>query len=463
MKVWCFLLMLFCCVNSALGLSRDNFKYARFNNGLRVYIVYDAKAQYTFAGVMYNTGANNDPFGKSGFAHLFEHLMFRESKHYKSLSEEIAQFSSAANGTTSSERTNYYYVLSGENQIKKLHRAFKMERDRMTNLVLNKKNIALERDIVNRESNMRDGSNPDMLMMLEMRKMIMTNYPFGRPVGGIIQDNNELEASGNVDDMKAFYNRHYVPHNAIVMVYGGLDSKDVMQVVGSMFAGVLDQEYAKNKSKYQSYGNDCCYQVEPRSDVIVILHHALVGNGKLFIQIPHSSQKFLKGQHGVFDKNYAIAMESFFNGHGSNFYKCISNKRKDIGDVGFEYNDTHEKLSSDVVVVISANKMHREQDLTSLRSDVEQCMSDHNAILSDLDVERGKNAYMIRYLSSTFSPQDKAEFLWETLRVSNGNINQVLELDNINNIRTKSVNDRLKYLMSKKKVFGYLMKKEASK
>jgi zinc protease len=197
-----------------------NIKERTLKNGLRVVSLQDNSSPTVAIHVWYNVGSKDDPEGRSGFAHMFEHMMFKSTKNMPSekfdrLTEDVGGFN---NASTWDDFTNYYEVVPS-NYLETLLWA---ESDRMANLNVDEKNFASERDVVKEEFRQRILANPyGMLFGQYIEKLSFTTHPYKRPGIGNL---DELNAA-SLTDLAAFYKTFYRPDNAVLIVVGDFDQK----------------------------------------------------------------------------------------------------------------------------------------------------------------------------------------------------------------------------------------------
>jgi zinc protease len=189
-------------------------------NGLKVVSVQDNTTPTVAIHVWYNVGSKDDPQGRSGFAHMFEHMMFKSTKNMPNekmdrLTEDVGGFN---NASTWDDFTNYYEVVPS-NHLEPLLWA---ESDRMINLNVDDANFNSERDVVKEEFRQRILANPyGMLFGQYLEKLSFTTHPYKRPGIGNL---DELSAA-TPTDARAFYQMFYRPDNAYLIVVGDFDQK----------------------------------------------------------------------------------------------------------------------------------------------------------------------------------------------------------------------------------------------
>jgi len=194
------------------------FKQRTLANGLQVYTSLDRTTPNVTVQVWYGVGSKNDPGGRSGFAHLFEHMMFKATKDlpaesFDRLTEDVGGFN---NASTADDFTNYYEVVPANH----LQRLLWAESERMGSLVVDEANFKSERDVVKEELRQRVLASPyGRLFALYLPEATYKIHPYHRPGIGSITD---LDAA-TIDDVRAFHQAYYRPDNAALIVVGNFD------------------------------------------------------------------------------------------------------------------------------------------------------------------------------------------------------------------------------------------------
>ncbi len=193
-------------------------------NGLQLVVVPDHRAPVVTHMVWYRAGAADDPPGRSGTAHFFEHLMFRGTKTVPNgeLSKTVARNGGQDNAQTSEDFTVYFQRIAKD----KLPLMMQLEADRMVNLDLSDANINTERDVVLEERHLRVDSEPRALAEEQMEAALQLSHPYGRPVIGW---EAEIKRIGRAE-AQDFYQHHYAPNNATVVVAGDVRPEDVLKL-----------------------------------------------------------------------------------------------------------------------------------------------------------------------------------------------------------------------------------------
>jgi zinc protease len=202
-------------------LPQMNFKERTLANGMRVYSLEDHSSPTVAIQVWYHVGSKDDPQGRSGFAHLFEHIMFKSTKNMKSemmdrLTEDVGGFN---NAFTADDMTVYYEVVPS-NYLETLLWA---EADRLSSLTVDDANFKSERDVVIREFEQSYVAPPYGKLNLLIEQKSFTTHPYKRPGIGNVE---ELRAA-TLEDVRSFHATYYRPDNATLIVAGDFDQKQL--------------------------------------------------------------------------------------------------------------------------------------------------------------------------------------------------------------------------------------------
>ncbi|HEX7314701.1 MAG TPA: pitrilysin family protein [Pyrinomonadaceae bacterium] len=209
-----------------------NFKERTLSNGLVVITAQERSSPTVSIQVWYKVGSKDDPDRRSGFAHLFEHLMFKSTKNMKDemmdrLTEDVGGWN---NASTSDDVTNYYEVVPS-NYLETLLWA---EADRMSSLNVTDKNFPSERDVVKEEFNTGVLAPPYGRLFYAIDKLSFAVHPYKRPTIGSKED---LDAA-TIEDVRAFHKTFYRPDNAVLIVVGDFDERQLDAWVDKYFAKI---------------------------------------------------------------------------------------------------------------------------------------------------------------------------------------------------------------------------------
>jgi zinc protease len=202
-------------------------------NGLRVFAIRDTGTSNVAVQVWYHVGSKDDPAGRSGFAHMFEHLMFKATRNLASeqfdrLTEDVGGYN---NASTDDDYTNYLEVVPAHH----LQRILFAEADRMASLVVEPTGFASERDVVKEELRQRTLAQPyGQLLAIAYPQVSYSVHPYARPGIGSLAD---LQAA-SIDDVRAFHATYYRPDNAVLVVAGNFDPAQLDRWIDRYFARI---------------------------------------------------------------------------------------------------------------------------------------------------------------------------------------------------------------------------------
>jgi len=216
--------------------------YNRFvlDNGLRVLVHEDASTPMAVVNVLYDVGARDEDPSKTGFAHLFEHLMFGGSINIKDYDEPLQRAGGENNAYTTNDLTNYYCQLPAEN----IETAFWLESDRMLSLAFSKKSLDVQRKVVSEEFKEHYINKPYGDAWHKMRELAYTTHPYKWMTIG--QDLSHIE-NAKLDDVKSFFFKHYRPVNAILVVAGNVKTDNIKILAEKWFGSIeAGEKYVRN-------------------------------------------------------------------------------------------------------------------------------------------------------------------------------------------------------------------------
>ncbi len=216
------------------------FKRFVLDNGLRVLVHEDHSTPMAVVNIMYDVGARDEHPDKTGFAHLFEHLMFGGSKNIPDYDEPLQMAGGENNAYTTNDLTNYYIQLPADN----LETAFWLESDRMLSLAFSKKSLDVQRKVVSEEFKEHYINKPYGDVQHKVRDLAYKVHPYKWMTIG-----KELSHVENVhlDDVKQFFFKHYRPVNAILVVAGHVTLEEVKRLSQKWFGPIpMGEKYVRN-------------------------------------------------------------------------------------------------------------------------------------------------------------------------------------------------------------------------
>lgn len=209
-------------------------------NGLRVIVHQDLSTPMAVMDIMYDVGARDEDPNRTGFAHLFEHLMFGGSVNIPSYDEPLQMAGGENNAYTTNDLTNYYIQLPAEN----LETAFWLESDRMLSLAFGEKSLETQRKVVCEEFKEHYLTKPYGDVWHKMRELAYTKHPYRWMTIG--KELSHIE-NAQLEDVKAFFFKHYRPVNAVLVVAGNVTVEKVKTLAEKWFCDIPSGEaYKRN-------------------------------------------------------------------------------------------------------------------------------------------------------------------------------------------------------------------------
>lgn len=216
--------------------------YNRFvlDNGLRVLVHEDHSTPMAVLNILYDVGARDENPAKTGFAHLFEHLMFGGSINIPDYDEPLQRAGGENNAYTTNDLTNYYCQLPAEN----IETAFWLESDRMLSLAFSEKSLAVQKKVVCEEFKEHYINKPYGDVWHKMRELAYTKHPYRWMTIG--KELSHVE-DANIDDVKQFFFKHYRPVNAILVVAGNVELENIKRLSEKWFGAIpMGDKYVRN-------------------------------------------------------------------------------------------------------------------------------------------------------------------------------------------------------------------------
>lgn len=205
------------------------------SNGLRVVLSQDNSVPVVSVAVYYDTGSRNEKKGRTGFAHLFEHMMFQGSENVKKAEhfQYVEKVGGSLNGTTNTERTNYFEVVPAN----QLPTALWLESDRMRSLKITKENLDNQREAVKEEKRLRRDNQPYGQVFDLVNEMTYKNFANSHSTIGSMDDLN----AASVEDVAEFFRIYYAPNNAVLVICGSFETKEAKALINKYFSTIPSQ------------------------------------------------------------------------------------------------------------------------------------------------------------------------------------------------------------------------------
>ncbi|MEO1639636.1 MAG: pitrilysin family protein [Pseudomonadota bacterium] len=220
---------------TAFAASAEDVTNFMLENGMEVVVITDNRAPVVTHMLWYKVGSADEPEGKSGVAHFLEHLMFKATDTLEAgeFSETVAANGGTDNAFTSYDFTGYFQRVAAD----RLELMMQMEADRMNNLALTEDDILTERGVIIEERNQRTENSAGALATEQFRAAQFQNHRYGVPIIGWMHEMATLD----MDDVLSFYDAHYAPNNAILVVAGDVEVDEV-RTLAETYYGVLPAE-----------------------------------------------------------------------------------------------------------------------------------------------------------------------------------------------------------------------------
>jgi len=229
---------------SSLALSAEIQEF-KLDNGLKIVVQEDHRAPVVVSQVWYRAGALDEVNGKTGVAHVLEHMMFKGTKAVPAgkFSRLIAAAGGKENAFTAQDQTTYFQQLEKSN----LPLSMKLEADRMANLNLTDEEFAKEIKVVMEERRWRTEDKPQSKVNEQFNSTIYHVHPYGRPVVGWMNDLENMTAA----DAREWYKTWYAPNNATLVVVGDVNAQDVLKLAKQYFGPLKSQALPSRKPQVE--------------------------------------------------------------------------------------------------------------------------------------------------------------------------------------------------------------------
>lgn len=288
-----------------------DYQYFSLSNGLKVYVHEDATTPLAAVNIAYNIGSRDEDENKTGFAHLFEHLMFGGSMHIPSYDEPLQKVGGENNAFTSPDITNYYITLPSQN----LETAFWLESDRMMGLSFDPQVLEVQRKVVIEEFKQRYLNQPYGDAWLQLRPLAYKVHPYKWATIG--KEISHIE-NATMEDVKAFFYKYYIPNNAVLVVAGNVKTEDVKALAEKWFGPIpAGKPYQRNLPAEPQ-------QIEKRTKTV----YADVPLDAIY-KAYHMPQKYTKGYH-IAD----LLSDVIGRGKSSRLYEQLVKKEKMFNSLG---------------------------------------------------------------------------------------------------------------------------------
>lgn len=288
-------------------------------NGMQVVVVPNHRVPVVSHMVWYKVGSADEVPGKTGLAHLLEHLMFKGTAEVPAgeFSRIVARHGGRDNAFTSSDYTGYFQNVAKD----RLELVMKLEADRMANLAIDPGSVKAERDVVLEERRSRTDNDPSALLAERMEAVLYLNHPYRNPIIGWASEVGKLER----DDALAFYRRYYAPNNAILIVGGDITAAE-LKPLAEKYYGPVEPRPTPPRLRPE--------EPPPAAARRVVLHDPQVRQ-------PSWSRRYLAPSYNAGDRSYAyplqVLAEVIGGGSTSRLYRSLVVDQKLASSAGAWY------------------------------------------------------------------------------------------------------------------------------
>jgi zinc protease len=405
------------------------FKHFTLPNGLQVYSVEDHATPIVAVQVWYHVGSKDDPAGRSGFAHLFEHMMFKGNEHltpdaFDNLTENIG----GENNAYTADDVTVYHETVPSNYLNPILWA---EAERMSALALNDANFASERDVVKEEYRQRIRANPYGEFYLDIEKKSFAVHPYKRPGIGSIE---ELDAS-KLPEVKAFHSTFYRPDNATLIVVGDFKQEELEGWVKKYFGAIakpsqkiprvtVKEPPRKTDKRETSYS--------PRAPLPAIAVTYLGPS----IRSEDSSALSLVGEILAGGESSRLYQTMVYEQQVAQSVSCDTDMREDLGLIAFR-------------LVLASGKPIAEAE-KSLNAEIEKVLKNG---VTQAELDKAKNRFLTGKLMERETFNGKASALGQAVVVYGDATRVNTDLAKLQAVTVAQIKEIMnKYLTGKKKV-----------
>lgn len=256
-----------------------DYKKFTLDNGLRVLVHEDPHTPMACVNILYDVGARDESEDKTGFAHLFEHLMFGGSINIPNYDGPLQEVGGENNAFTSNDITNYYITLPAVN----LETAFWLESDRMLSLAFSEQSLEIQKNVVCEEFKQRYLNQPYGDVWLKLRPLAYKVHPYRWATIG--KELSHIEEA-TIADVKGFFYEHYRPNNAIMVVAGNVDYAEVKTMVEKWFADIPAGDRAERELPVEPVQTEARREVVEANVPINAIYIAFHGPDRLHSDYP---------------------------------------------------------------------------------------------------------------------------------------------------------------------------------
>ena len=411
-----------------------NYEEFTLKNKLKVIVHKDTSTPMVCVNILYDVGARDEDENKTGFAHLFEHLMFGGSVNIPNYDEPLQLVGGENNAWTSNDMTNYHLTLPANN----LETAFWLESDRMLSLAFSEKSLEVQRNVVIEEFKQRYLNQPYGDVWLLLRPLAYQKHPYKWSTIG--KEIKHIE-DATMEDVKAFFKAHYNPSNAIMVVTGNVETAEVKRLAEKWFEPIPAIEKPKRNLPVEPKQNEHRTLTVERDVPVNSIYKAF-----------HMCSRYDKEYHAT-----DLLSDVLSRGNSSRLYKSLIKEKKLFSDINAYVNGDMDKGLFVVTGKLSPG-VSMEQAEVAIEEELTKIQ---NELVSDTELQKCKNKVES---SLTFSETDimtKASNLAISELLGSANLVNK-EIEQYAKVTTKDVQDVAKEVLRKTNcsTLYYLAKKK---
>lgn len=366
-------------------------------NGLTLITHVDKGTPLVVVNILYKVGSRNEQPERTGFAHLFEHLMFGGSKNVPDFDKILQKAGAENNAFTNTDITNYYIILTAEN----IETALWVESDRMQYLNLDRKNLEIQKNVVIEEFKQRYLNVPYGDVWLKLMPSAYHVHPYQWPTIG--KDISHIEQA-SLKNVREFHEKHYAPNNAVLTISGNIDPDKACELVEKWFGNIP----ANQNGRYQ-------IPAEPRQTSSRFL--------EIDANVPLNSIYKVYHMPGRISKKYVISdllSDLLGRGKSSRLYQSMVKEKRVFNDI-----NSYITGSADPGLLVISGKVNPDVDI----ADAEKCIIEEIDILKNNLKETEVEKVINQAVSSTYFSETQLLNRSINLSIANslGNTNLVNE------------------------------------
>ncbi|UCI17971.1 insulinase family protein [Mesorhizobium sp. B2-1-8] len=416
------------------------FKVTDFllDNGMEVVVIPDHRAPIVTHMVWYKIGSADEPPGKSGIAHFFEHLMFKATAHHEAgeFDRAVSDIGGSNNAFTSYDYTAFHETVAPSD----LELMMSFEADRMRNLILTDDVIKTERDVILEERRSRIDNNPQAVLDEEVDATLWQNQPYRIPVIGWMQEMEQL----NRTDAVAFYNKYYRPNNVVLIVAGDVEPETVKALAEKTYGNV-------------ARGLDLPPRVRPVEPEQNTRRTVTLSDAR--VSVPSFSTQWVVPSYHTAKPGEAEALdllaEILGGGNRSRLYQALVVKQGIASSAGAYFQGT--MLDDTNFTVYGAPRGDAKLADVEAAVDAEVARIASDGVTSD-ELEKAKDRYVRSMIFARDKQESMANIYGSTL-ATGGNVQDVQQWpDRIRKVTTNEVKAvAARYLVLARSTTGYLL------